>query len=83
MNHPESELQAKIRQQFDVITYRRTPVEKFPKNDNELLFIHNLVKPYYLKYYLSMTQAFLLVYNINYVNKSLGNYWKYNDKESF
>ena len=49
MNHPESELQAKISQQFDVVTYPRTPVEKSPKDDYELLFIHNLVTPYYLR----------------------------------
>jgi len=47
MNNPESELQAKIRQQFDVVTYPRIPVEKSPQNDYELLFIHNLVTPYY------------------------------------
>ena len=49
MNYQESELQAKIRQQFDVVTYPRTPVEKSPKDDYELLFIHNLVTPYYLR----------------------------------
>ncbi|MEM1172166.1 MAG: class I SAM-dependent methyltransferase [Cyanobacteria bacterium P01_H01_bin.35] len=49
MNHPESELQAKIRQQFDVVTYPRVPVEKSPKDDYESLFIHNLVTPYYLR----------------------------------
>ena len=49
MNHPESELQEKIRQQFDLVTYPRAPVEKSPKDDYELLFIHNLVTPYYLK----------------------------------
>ncbi len=49
MNHPESELQAKIRQQFDVVTYPRIPVENSPKNDYESLFIHNLVTSYYLR----------------------------------
>ncbi|MGK7955448.1 MAG: class I SAM-dependent methyltransferase [Crocosphaera sp.] len=49
MNNPESELQAKIRQQFDVVTYPRIPVENSPKNDYESLFIHNLVTSYYLR----------------------------------
>ena len=49
MNNPESELQAKIRQQFDAVTYPRTPVEKSPQNDYELLFLHNLITPYYLR----------------------------------
>ncbi|MDY7003467.1 MAG: class I SAM-dependent methyltransferase [Cyanobacteriota bacterium] len=49
MNCQESELQAKIRQQFDVVTYPRVPVEKSPKDDYESLFIHNLVTPYYLR----------------------------------
>ena len=49
MNYQESELQAKIRQQFDVVTYPRVPVEKSPKDDYELLYIHNLVTPYYLR----------------------------------
>ncbi|NET28204.1 class I SAM-dependent methyltransferase [Okeania sp. SIO1I7] len=49
MNYQESELQAKIRQQFDVVTYPRIPVEKSPKDDYESLFIHNLVTPYYLR----------------------------------
>ncbi|NEP82518.1 MAG: class I SAM-dependent methyltransferase [Okeania sp. SIO3B3] len=49
MNYQESELQAKIRQQFDVVTYPRIPVEKSPKNDYEFLYIHNFVTPYYLR----------------------------------
>ncbi|MGK7940255.1 MAG: class I SAM-dependent methyltransferase [Crocosphaera sp.] len=49
MNHPESELQRKIRQQFDVVTYPRIPVEKSPKDEYESLFIHNLATPYYLR----------------------------------
>ncbi|MDY7003466.1 MAG: methyltransferase domain-containing protein [Cyanobacteriota bacterium] len=49
MSDRESELQAKIRQQFDVVTYPRVPVEKSPKNDYESLYIHNLVTPYYLR----------------------------------
>ncbi len=49
MNHQELELQRKIRQQFDVVTYPRAPVEKSPKNDYELLFMHNFITPYYLR----------------------------------
>ncbi|GGA40157.1 class I SAM-dependent methyltransferase [Okeania sp. KiyG1] len=49
MNPQESELQAKIRQQFDVVTYPRIPVEKSPKDDYEFLYIHNFVTPYYLR----------------------------------
>ncbi|NER02436.1 MAG: class I SAM-dependent methyltransferase, partial [Okeania sp. SIO3C4] len=49
MNYQESELQAKIRQQFDVVTYPRVPIEKSPKDDYELLYIHNFVTPYYLR----------------------------------
>ena len=49
MNNPESELQAKIRQQFDAVTYPRVPVENSPQNEYELLFLHNLITPYYLR----------------------------------
>jgi ubiquinone/menaquinone biosynthesis C-methylase UbiE len=48
-NH-DPELLEKIRQQFDSAPYPRTPLEQSPKNDYELLFIHNLVTCYYLKY---------------------------------
>lgn len=40
----------KIRKQFDFGPYPRIPVEKTPKDDNNLLFFHNLVTPYYLRY---------------------------------
>ncbi len=43
------ELQEKIRQQFDVVTYPRVPVEKSPKDDYEPLYIHNLVTSFYLR----------------------------------
>lgn len=49
MDTNNSELQEKIRQQFDVVTYPRVPVEKSPKDDYESLYIHNLVTPYYLR----------------------------------
>jgi ubiquinone/menaquinone biosynthesis C-methylase UbiE len=48
-NH-DPELLEKIRQQFDSAPYPRIPLEQSPKNDYELLFIHNLVTCYYLKY---------------------------------
>lgn len=38
----------KIRQQFDFGPYPRVSVEQSPKEDANLLFIHNLVTPYYL-----------------------------------
>jgi ubiquinone/menaquinone biosynthesis C-methylase UbiE len=44
-----SELLEKIRQQFDSAPYPRVPVEKSPKEDAKLLYIHNLVTPYYLR----------------------------------
>ncbi|MDE5076895.1 MAG: class I SAM-dependent methyltransferase, partial [Trichodesmium sp. St2_bin6] len=49
MNNSESELQAKIRQQFDGLPYPKIPVEKSPKDDYELLFLHNFITPYYLR----------------------------------
>lgn len=49
MNKPESELLEKIRQQFDTGPYPRTPLEQSPKDDYNVLFIHNIVTPYYLR----------------------------------
>jgi 2-polyprenyl-3-methyl-5-hydroxy-6-metoxy-1,4-benzoquinol methylase len=49
MNDQASELLEKIRQQFDFGPYPRIPVDKSPKDDANLLFIHNLVTPYYLR----------------------------------
>ncbi|VXD21793.1 hypothetical protein PL8927_720199 [Planktothrix serta PCC 8927] len=50
MQNQDPELLEKIRQQFDSAPYPRIPLEQSPKTDYELLFIHNLVTPYYLKY---------------------------------
>jgi SAM-dependent methyltransferase len=50
MLNQDPELLEKIRQQFDSAPYPRIALEKSPKNDYELLFIHNLVTCYYLKY---------------------------------
>ncbi|GAB4292332.1 MAG: class I SAM-dependent methyltransferase [Oscillatoriaceae cyanobacterium] len=49
MNNPESDLLAQIRQQFDTAPYPRNPLEESPKDDANLLFIHNLITPYYLR----------------------------------
>ncbi|VXD25791.1 class I SAM-dependent methyltransferase [Planktothrix paucivesiculata] len=50
MQNQDPELLEKIRQQFDSAPYPRIPLEDNPKNNYELLFIHNLVTSYYLKY---------------------------------
>ncbi|MBD2483628.1 class I SAM-dependent methyltransferase [Planktothrix sp. FACHB-1365] len=50
MENQDPELLEKIRQQFDSAPYPKTPLEQSPKTDYELLYIHNLVTPYYLKY---------------------------------
>ena len=39
-----------MRQRFDFGPYPRQPIEASPKDDPNLLFIHNLVTPYYLKH---------------------------------
>ncbi|MGH1395180.1 MAG: class I SAM-dependent methyltransferase, partial [Trichormus sp.] len=49
MTMPKSELLEKIRQQFDSSPYPRIAVEESPKNFPWLLYIHNLVTPYYLR----------------------------------
>ena len=49
VNNPNSNLWDKIRQQFDSSPYPRTPLETSPKNDANLLYIHNLVTAYYLR----------------------------------
>lgn len=49
MNHQAVELREKIRQQFDTGPYPRMPLEKSPKDDAVLLYIHSLVNPYYLR----------------------------------
>lgn len=49
MQNQDPELLEKIRQQFDAAPYPRNPIEQSPKQEYELLFIHNLVTPYYLK----------------------------------
>ncbi|MBE9233394.1 class I SAM-dependent methyltransferase [Cuspidothrix issatschenkoi LEGE 03284] len=48
INQP-SDTWDKIRQQFDSSPYPRIALENSPKNNANLLFIHNLVSAYYLR----------------------------------
>jgi SAM-dependent methyltransferase len=50
MDSKASELQEKIRQQFDTVPYPRRPLEESSKGDCNTLFLHNLGTPYYLRY---------------------------------
>lgn len=50
MNIQNSELQEKVRQQFETGPYPRIPLEVSLKENYNFLFIHNLVTPYYLKH---------------------------------
>ncbi|TVQ13496.1 MAG: class I SAM-dependent methyltransferase [Leptolyngbya sp. DLM2.Bin27] len=47
---PQADALEKMRQRFDFGPYPRKPLEATPKDDHNLLFIHNLVTPYYLKH---------------------------------
>lgn len=47
MEKPESDLLAKIRQQFDFGPYPIYPLDESPKEDLEQLYIYNLVTSYY------------------------------------
>lgn len=49
MDNKAAELREKIREQFDTGPYPRVPLETSPKNNAKLLYIHNLVNPYYLR----------------------------------
>lgn len=49
MKNLDSDVIEKIRQQFDTVRYPRTPLDTSPKDDCGLLYIHNLVTPYYLR----------------------------------
>lgn len=49
MDEQASELQEKIRQQFDFGPYPRIPIDRSPQEDISGLYIHNLVTPYYLR----------------------------------
>lgn len=49
MDSKESDLTAKIRQQFDNAPYPANPLEQSPKYDYQLLYLHNFVTSYYLR----------------------------------
>lgn len=49
MDHQNLELIENIRQQFDNTPYPRIPLEESPKDNSELLYLHNLVTAYYLR----------------------------------
>jgi len=49
MDHQNLELIENIRQQFNNTPYPRVPLEYSPKDDSELLYIHNLVTAYYFR----------------------------------
>ncbi|MEG3989223.1 class I SAM-dependent methyltransferase [Microcoleus sp. S28C3] len=49
MDHQNLELIEKIRQQFDNTPYPRIPLEESPKDNSELLYLHNLVTAYYFR----------------------------------
>ena len=49
MTSSASDLLDKIRQQFDASPYPRVPLDQSPKNNPNLLYIHNLMTPYYLR----------------------------------
>jgi ubiquinone/menaquinone biosynthesis C-methylase UbiE len=49
MDNFTDNLPEKIRQQFDSAPYPNIPIEHSPSRDAHVLFIHNLVTPYYLK----------------------------------
>ncbi|MEG4235552.1 class I SAM-dependent methyltransferase [Microcoleus sp. Pol11C3] len=49
MDHENLELIENIRQQFNNTPYPRIPLEQSPKDNSELLYLHNLVTAYYFR----------------------------------
>ncbi|MBE9183561.1 class I SAM-dependent methyltransferase [Microcoleus sp. LEGE 07076] len=49
MDHENLELIENIRQQFDNTPFPRIPLEESPKDNSELLYLHNLVTAYYFR----------------------------------
>ena len=49
MDHQNLELIENIRQQFNHTPYPRIPLEQSPKDNSELLYLHNLVTAYYFR----------------------------------
>ena len=49
MDHQNLELIENIRQQFNNTPYPRIPLEQSPKDNSEMLYLHNLVTAYYFR----------------------------------
>jgi 2-polyprenyl-3-methyl-5-hydroxy-6-metoxy-1,4-benzoquinol methylase len=49
MNEQSVELLEKIRQQFNSTPYLNVPIDLSPKNNSSLLYVQNLITPYYLR----------------------------------
>ena len=49
MDHQNLEIIENIRQQFDNTPFPRIPLEQTPKDNSELLYLHNLVTAYYFR----------------------------------
>jgi len=49
MENQTSELREKIRQHFNQIPYPNNPVEASPKKDLNLLYVYNLITPFYIR----------------------------------
>ncbi|MBW4608112.1 MAG: class I SAM-dependent methyltransferase [Hassallia sp. WJT32-NPBG1] len=49
MENQTSELREKIRQHFNQIPYPNNSVEASPKNDLNLLYVYNLITPFYIR----------------------------------
>ena len=49
MDHQNLELIENIRQQFDNTPFPRIPLEQSPKDNSELLYLHNFVTAYYFR----------------------------------
>lgn len=49
MEEPASESIEKVRQLFDNAPYPKIPLESSPKHNSALLYIHNIITPYYLR----------------------------------
>jgi 2-polyprenyl-3-methyl-5-hydroxy-6-metoxy-1,4-benzoquinol methylase len=52
-----SDISEKIRQQFDAAPYPKIPIEKSPKDDTQILYIHDLVTAYYMRHQRVITPA--------------------------
>ncbi|WP_199249494.1 bifunctional 2-polyprenyl-6-hydroxyphenol methylase/3-demethylubiquinol 3-O-methyltransferase UbiG [[Phormidium] sp. ETS-05] len=49
MAKPEYDSLDKVRQQFDSVPYPRIPLDQSPETDLDILFIHSISTPYYLR----------------------------------